>query len=242
MKKFTLAAVLLALAICLGYVGAVYTGIFIPNSLYLKDYPVRGVDVSHYQGDIDWRTLSQQGISFAFIKATEGNMYVDEYFDYNIAEARKAGLKAGAYHFFSFDITGEDQARNFISTIEGYSDMLPPVIDLELYGNYDVSPQKKEIVIGELGAMIDAIKSRFGKAPIIYATEDSYKLYLDGEFPDCPIWIRDVWSKPELPDGRKWTFWQYTGRKRLPGYSGEEKFIDMNVFCGTAEEFEAFCG
>ena len=78
--------------------------------------------------------------------------------------------------------------------------------------------------------------------PVIYATEKSYDLYLAGEYADYDIWIRDVVTVPSLSDGRQWTFWQYTNRERLEGYSGDERFIDMNVFWGTEEEFANYPG
>ena len=70
--------------------------------------------------------------------------------------------------------------------------------------------------------------------------QKSYKLYISGSFQDCDIWIRDVISKPKLSDNREWTFWQYTNRERLEGYQGDEKYIDMNVFYGTNEEFDNY--
>ena len=76
--------------------------------------------------------------------------------------------------------------------------------------------------------------------PIIYATERSYELYLAGGYSDYDIWIRNVITPPNIADGREWTFWQYTNRGLLSGYEGEERFIDINVFAGTKEEFEAY--
>lgn len=63
---------------------------------------------------------------------------------------------------------------------------------------------------------------------------------LAAAYEDYDIWIRDVASQPSLSDGREWTFWQYTNRERLEGYQGEERFIDMNVFRGSEEDFAAY--
>ena len=93
-----------------------------------------GIDVSYHQGDIDWETLSRQGIDFAFIKATEGSGYADTYFRNNYKNAADTDIRIGAYHFFSFDSPGKTQAENFIRTVPVTDDMLPPVIDLEYYG------------------------------------------------------------------------------------------------------------
>ena len=100
------------------------------NAPSAKQYPVRGVDVSVYQGRIDWDTLAEQGISFAFIKATEGSGSEDPNFQRNWGQARQSGLRVGAYHFFSFDSGGDTQAENFIRAVEPVEGMLPPVVDV----------------------------------------------------------------------------------------------------------------
>lgn len=242
MKKYVIVtAIVTALVILCIIAIMVYNGVILLNNPPISKYPVRGIDVSHYQGDIDWQTLSEQGdISFAFIKATEGSIYADETFAYNYAEARKTGLRVGAYHFFSFESTGVSQADNFINTVVPYDNMLPPVIDLEFYGDFRYNHPEADIVRGELDGMISALREHYGVDPIIYVTEETYRLYIEGGYDDCDIWIRSVYRKPKISDGRKWTFWQYTNRERLEGYSGEEKYIDMNVFCGSAEEFRNY--
>ena len=202
-----------------------------------EKFEVRGVDVSSYQGEIDWAVLRDAGISFAFIKATEGSGYVDRYFAENIEGARTAGLRAGAYHFFSYDSSGISQAENFIKTVPKYDDMLPPVVDLEFYGEYEKKPPAAEKVCKILDELLKALREYYGKRPIIYATRRSYSLYISGRYKDCDIWICDIVKKPNLPDGRQWAFWQYSHTEKLPGYNGTEEFIDMNVFYGTHDDF-----
>ena len=80
----------------------------------------------------------------------------------------------------------------------------------------------------------------YGQKPIIYATEKSYELYLDGDYEQYDIWIRNVISKPELSDCRNWCFWQYTNRGKLGGYHGDERYIDMDVFNGSTQEFTQY--
>ncbi|MCW5953083.1 MAG: lysozyme, partial [Propionibacteriaceae bacterium] len=89
--------------------GLIWTGVVHPNNPSREQYPVWGVDVSRYQGEIDWPVLAAQGIEFAFIKATEGSSYVDPRFAANLEGASAAGLRAGAYHFFSFESAGATQ-------------------------------------------------------------------------------------------------------------------------------------
>lgn len=217
-----------------------WNGIILFNNPSPKDYPVRGVDVSHYQGEIDWDVLSGENISFAYIKATEGSSYVDDCFFHNYENAGRTGLRIGAYHFFSFDSTGDAQADNFIGAVEKTDGMLPPVIDVEYYGAKKYDSAAAEGIIAELRILADRLSEHYGVKPVIYATEDSYADYIAGNFDDCDIWIRNVVTKPHISDSRPWTFWQYTNRGRLRGYSGSEKYIDINVYAGTAEEFENY--
>ena len=226
-------ALLLIMSGVLVYV--VYYGYFHVNGFRAAKYPVRGVDVSHYQGEIDWNMLASQNISFAYIKATEGSNYVDEKFADNLRAARQTGLRVGAYHFFSFDSPGTTQAANFIETVEAFKGMMPPVVDVEFYGNKEINPPDPLEVRPQLQAYLDAVEEAYGKRPVIYATYESWELYIKNQFEDYPLWIRDIWNRPE--SSLDWTFWQYTNRGRLRGFSGDELYIDLNVFAGTMEEW-----
>lgn len=239
-KKITWIVLTIAMLVICLMVVLVWNGRLVPNCLFAAGYPVRGVDVSSYQGEIDWKTLSAQDISFVFIKATEGSTFVDDNFCHNYSEARMTGLRVGAYHFFSYDSEGSTQADNYIETVEKYEGMLPPVIDLEFYGDKGQNPPPQADVRRELDALIEKVTEYYGMKPIIYATEKSYSLYLDGAYEDCDIWIRNVFIPPSLSDGRDWTFWQYTDKGYLEGYQGEEKYIDLNVFCGTETAFQKY--
>lgn len=218
----------------------VLNGVVLLNNPSSAEYPVRGVDISSHQGDIEWQTLASQNIDFVFMKATEGTTFVDPCFAYNCSEAQKCDIAVGAYHFFRYDSTGLSQAAHFIDTVTPFKGMLPPVIDLEFYGDNKQNPPKRDTVGRELKDMLSALEAHYGLKPIIYATEKSYKLYLSGEYDEYDIWIRNILSKPRLQDGRAWTFWQFTNREKLPGYNGREKFIDVNVFHGSREEFLSY--
>jgi len=226
-----------ALALLLGLT---YYGVLRPTRWIAERYPVHGVDVSSYQGDIDWPTLAAQDIAFAFIKATEGSSLTDRCFAYNFEQARLAGLRVGAYHFFSFDSPGETQAAHFIATVPKTAGMLPPVIDVEYYGDYFADPPTADRVTPQLQTLIDRLTAHYGTPPILYATGRAYTRYLKGNYPECAIWIRDVYTPAALPDGRDWAFWQYDDHAVLMGYDGDERYIDMNVFRGTREEFERY--
>jgi len=203
------------------------------------DHLVKGVDLSSYQGKIDWNVMSAQGIDFAFIKATEGNDYVDGQFKKNWEESQKTSLKVGAYHFLSFDSTGKEQAKNFIDNVPVSDKNLPPVVDLELYGIYEETPMDKEKVKVILDEFMKELENNYKVKPIIYTNQYLFDLYIGTEYKDYKIWIVDLdnYLPNILPNGEEWTFWQFSHRSVLDGYQGDQKFIDMNLYNGTYSEF-----
>ena len=240
-KIRALALAAIALALCLGiFALLLWNGIVLLNNPSDEKYPVKGVDVSSYQGDIDWQTLARQNIQFAFIKATEGSQFVDPHFSYNFSEAMKTNLRIGAYHFFSYDSSGKTQAAHFMATVPNTENMLPPVIDVEFYGDKERHLPDPAAVEKELAVMLTELEDHYGVKPIIYATEKSYGLYIQPSFPENDLWIRNVVSKPHIPSENPWVFWQYTNRNRLSGYAGKERFIDMNVFYGSQDDFDNY--
>lgn len=208
------------------------------NPIFAKGYEVHGVDVSHYQGAIDWEVLSQQNLDFAIIKATEGSTHVDECFLDNWQAAEQTHLALGAYHFFSFDSEGDRQAASYIDTVGNLNGKLAPVIDVEYYGNKRNDPPDRAEVVENLSAMLDALEQHYEIKPIIYTTYTVYNDYIKGEFEDYPLWVRSVYCPPTVLFGDKWCFWQYMDTAMLDGYVGDQKYIDVNVFRGTKQELE----
>ncbi len=198
-------------------------------------YPVRGIDVSHHQGAIEWSAVGARRIDFAFIKATEGGDHVDSRFAENWRGAASAGIARGAYHFFTLCRAGSEQARNFISIVPRENGALPPVVDLEYEGNCRNRPAEF-VVLDEIKAFLDAVERRYGVRPILYVTREFYDRHLRGALPGYRIWLRAVYERPVLPDGRAWDFWQYSSRGRVAGIDGR---VDLNVFRGTRREFDA---
>lgn len=208
------------------------------NPIFAEGYAVHGVDVSHYQGMIDWEVLSQQNLDFAVIKATEGSTHVDERFLDNWQAAEQTHLALGAYHFFSFDSEGDKQAASYIDTVGDLDGKLAPVIDVEYYGNKRSNPPERADVIENLGAMLDALEDHYEIKPIIYTTYTVYNDFIKGEFEDYPLWVRSIYCPPTVLFGSRWSFWQYMDTAMLDGYVGDQKYIDMNVFNGTRQELE----
>jgi len=202
-----------------------------------KRFPVMGVDVSSYQGDIDWQLLESQGVRFAFIKATEGSGHVDEYAKQNLASSAETRIKRSCYHFFSFDSSGHTQAQSFIKTVGRDEIDLPPVVDIEYYGDKLTNKPSREEAEAVLLPLLEELEQYYGVKPMIYTTLPVYYRYVK---PICgsdyPLWIRCKQTEPDFVD---WTFWQYDDHGELDGYYGDERYIDFNVFNGTAEELEA---
>lgn len=207
------------------------------NRYLVGKYSMRGVDVSHYQGEIDWKHFREQGVDFAFIKATEGSSYVDERYGENWENAKAEGLYVGVYHFFSFDSPAAAQAEHFISVAGDLSGALPPVVDIEYYGDKRANPPEKDRVISRLQELLDALEREYGVKPVIYTTYTVYNKYIRNEFDAYPLWIRNVYYPP-VDIGRQWTFWQYSDTGTIGGTSGEEKYVDLNVFREGKEELE----
>ncbi len=228
-----LMAVILAGVLVIGYL--IWHKDIQMTPIFANKYELHGIDVSHYQGNIDWKKLEEQKVDFAFIKATEGSSYVDECFYQNWQDAQQTNICMGAYHFFSFDSPGEMQAAHYIETVGDLSKKLSPVIDIEYYGNKIQNPPDKEDVYRELGKLLADLETQYQVKPIIYTTYTAYHDYIKGEFEEYPIWIRNVYYPPVMID---WSFWQYTDKAVMEGYQGQEKYIDKNVFYGTLEELK----
>ncbi len=202
-----------------------------------KQFPVRGVDISHHQGKINWQALAKENIQFAYIKATEGGDHKDRLFEQNWKNAQAVGLKTGAYHFFTFCKSGEEQANNFINNVPKAALQLPPAVDLEFGGNCRSVPEKS-ILLVQLKIYLELVTKAYGKPPVIYVTNDSYSHFLVGEkLENTAIWVRNIYKQPKLPDGKKWTFWQFAHQGRLQGING---IVDLNVFNGNELEFKQF--
>lgn len=206
-------------------------------------YSVRGIDVSFYQKEIDWNGLEDEGVKFAFIRATEGTTIVDERFAYNWKEAHRTDMKIGAYHFLSYNTSGETQAQNFIDTVDKKRGMMPPVIDVELSGKYLENPPTKEEMYAILDVVIEMLEEEYGKIPIIYTNRNIYRKYIAGRYDRHPVWISCPDGIPKtLPDGRDWLFCQYTFTGTSPSIGGGEVHVDYNVFNGSNWDFMRYNG
>ncbi len=199
----------------------------------VEGYDVHGIDLSHYQAKINWDAIAAQGISFAFVKATEGRQHLDKKYCENWQEMKRVGIKRGAYHFFRPTIPAKEQAQNFMNVVDMQYGDLPPVLDIEV----DESLSREEVIAG-LKEWLYLVELEYSIRPIIYTHYKFYNKFIAGEFDKYPIWIAKYGGDAPRLGSVKWSFWQYGNRGKLNGVEG---YVDFNVFKGTHEELEKMC-
>lgn len=196
-------------------------------------FPVRGIDVSHHQGAIDWAMVKASGQAFVFIKASEGADFQDARFQENWLGARAQGLATGAYHFFTFCSPGLVQAENFLAVAPRDGPALPLAVDVEFTGNCQGYASIDE-VRQELLTFEEHVRAHIGYAPLLYTTEDVRMELVPIELHGHGYWVRSLWGEPS--DQINWHFWQYSDTGSVPGVTGN---VDLNVFAGPLSTWQA---
>lgn len=198
-------------------------------------HQIHGIDISRWQGDIDWGRVRGAGISFAFIKATEGGDYSDPNFSTYWRQAANARIPRGAYHYFYFCRTGAEQARWFIRNVPRERGALPPVLDIEWTRSKTCRTRPgPEAVKREARIFMDIVGRHYGQRPIVYTTVDFYRENNLGDL-RAEFWLRSVADHPRRTyPGQRWAFWQYSGTGIVPGISGN---VDLNTFAGNAADW-----
>ena len=197
-------------------------------------FHIHGIDVSHYQGNIDWQRLtqtrqSQFPIHFIFMKASEGGDYGDRVFQANFDAAKAYGFIRGAYHFYNPKTDPVRQADFFINSVKLDTGDLPPVLDIEKRGD-DVRTLRRDLKI-----WLDKIERHYKVKPILYTSYKFKTRYLnDSIFDSYPYWIAHYYVDSVEYKGN-WKFWQHTDVGTLPGI--REK-VDLNIFNGSLEELK----
>ncbi|HTE00814.1 MAG TPA: glycoside hydrolase family 25 protein [Mucilaginibacter sp.] len=198
-------------------------------------YAIHGIDVSYAQGKIDWQKVKVMEedsvhISFAFIKATEGLLTVDPYFQRNWREAPKVGITCGAYHYFKPSKGGKWQAKFFLQTVKIEKGDLPPVVDVEELNG--VSPAKMR---QELKDFVTYIETKTGVKPIIYSGISYYQDYLAGFFNEYTLWIAHYHqAELNINSQTKWQFWQHSDKATINGIG---HVVDFDAFRGDSLAF-----
>lgn len=194
------------------------------------EHPIVGIDISKHNGKVDFSQLEADSLSFVFIKATEGNDYIDPSFEQNYALAKQTKLKVGAYHYFRMAKNGTVQAYNFLKAVKGKDIDLPLVIDVEEWGN-DILVDRDEAV-NRLVKMIECIENNNYKV-MIYTNKDGYKKFIQDSLSDKMLWIC-TFQQPDRVKGYNWTILQYSHWGEVPGIDGE---VDLDVYNGDKQSW-----
>jgi lysozyme len=182
---------------------------------------VRGIDVSHYQGRINWRGVASDRVAFAYVKATEGVSGRDSRFASNWQGARRAGLRVGAYHYFIFCRSPRAQARNFLAVAPRSARGLAPAVDLEPSRSCPGGLRGPE-VRRELTAYLAIVEARQHRRAVLYVTPQFYAAY-GRDLPRRVMWRRSTLAA--APTG-SWAVWQFGSRGRVDGIRTR---VDLNL-------------
>ena len=177
-----------------------------------------GIDVSHHQGQIDWKKvkIAKPDLAFIYVKCSEGKTYKDPCFVKNVKGATSQGYKVGAYHYFRMTSSAHDQFRNFKAQMDRVTLDLIPMVDVE---TNDKRPRKE--LQDSLQVFLNLIEKAYGKKPMIYGTQRSYNSYCAPEFNDYPLYIgKYSASKPVVIGPSHYTIWQFSETGTIKGFKG----------------------
>ena len=198
---------------------------------YPDGYEIHGIDISHYQGDIDWNKLKMAKIGnspvkFILIKSTEGSNQLDENFNDNFYQARENGFIRGAYHFWTNKSTPRQQAYYFLKQVHLEDGDLPPVLDVE----HKPKDKSNEEFQRDVLTWLHIVEDKYHGKPILYTYYKFKEAYLNTPvFDDYPYWIAHYYVEKVAYKG-PWKFWQHTDVGKLPGIKG---YVDFNIYNGS---------
>lgn len=201
---------------------------------------LHGVDLSHWQGEVDFARLKTAGIKFCFLKFTEGTGHVDDHALAYLQGARAEGMPTGAYHYFLPKYDPIEQAEHFLATMAAIEEqagqlMLPPVLDVEVKASAAVL--QKTIL-----QFLEHVEKARSITPILYTSPGFWRSYA-GRWEACvrfPLWVAHYGASypSQFYPWVRWHFWQYTSAGRVPGVAGN---VDLNLFPGTWLDLLRLC-
>ena len=185
----------------------------------LRNDEAYAIDVSNHQGVIDWSAVAADGVRFAYVKATEGKTFVDPYFASNWAAAPAAGVRVGAYHFFSLCSSGQEQAEAFLRTAPPSATALSPALDLEILGGCTDRPSPASVQ-AELDTFVNRVEQAWSERLLIYARSSWTRRYGLPSGAGRPRWRTSFFVRPSDP----WSVWQVHYFAEVSGVNGRVDF------------------
>lgn len=196
-----------------------------------------GIDVSQYQGIIDWDNVEaieeQFELKFVVVRATAGSNKLDSKFKKNWRNLTESLYIQGAYHYYRPDENSTDQANNFIKNVKLRKGHLPPILDIEKMPKGQSMDKLKE----GLQNWLTIVEKHYGIKPIIYSGEKYYEDFLQKDFPGYQFWIANYnpWKEKIHDD---YLMWQFTEKAQLHGIN---ELVDVNVFNGNVDDLKKIC-
>ena len=192
-------------------------------------YALEGIDVSEFQGNIDFKHVKDYGIEVVYIRSSASHSYIDAKFERNYREAKSNNLKIGFYHYVTARTIEEarEQARFFASVITGKEADCLLAMDFEVFTGLS-----KEEVNAISHAFLETIEELTGKKTIVYSDAYNASRVFDKSISEkYPLWIAEYEvERPEISHWKDWTGWQYTDRGRIPGIRDD---VDRDIYKET---------
>lgn len=188
----------------------------LPTSFYSY-----GIDISHYQGEINWNKVvgGDSSISFVYCKATEGLKLVDHHWKQNRKSLIELNVPNGAYHFLRPRQSAEEQANHFLNNYQSNQSDLPPVLDAETNEVSDAT------LIASMKIWLEIVEKKTGKRPVIYTSYYMYSTFLKAAFKENKFWVANYTYAPSRFHDKQIIHWQYTDKGKVNGIMG---FVDLN--------------
>jgi len=194
-----------------------------------------GLDVSHFQKTVDWPRVAAAGKVFSFLKASEGALTPDAFFDDHRKQATANKIAVGAYHLFHPGRPVADQVKLFVGKVKVLEPgELPPVLDLEVPDEWKsiAKPDRVTLVV----AWLTQVEQALGVPPIIYGGPQFIESILgaDRRLATYRLWLADYALQAQVPDPwSNWTFWQFTDKGAVDGVTGK---VDLDTFNGSRDD------
>lgn len=183
---------------------------------------LKGIDISHFDGQVDFNQLQQSGIEFVYLKATQGSEYVDPTYHAHVEKLNSTNILRGAYHFYEPAEDAKAQAIHFLNVVAASNNTLPPMLDVEITQGKSAEAIKKGVQ-----TWLATVEKELGCRPVLYSYADFWRENLGVQFNNYPFWLADYSSKPDVPhDLKNWRLWQYSDKGRVHGI---DSHVDLDV-------------